>query len=209
MVAVDIDDPNETDDPIVRDETFTDSRGAPMEHAWKLFDKDGSGTITTAELGAMMKSMGRPMSKEELATSLAKFDKDKSGVLEYKEFVAMMGNPSEASIRKAFEAFDADKSGQISRQEVILIMQKIGMDASAEIADRMIRKADSDGSGQVSIEEFLKGMDAGDMQRWHTAILAVGAAFTLDQIDKDLDNLESGTYQMGCMATLAVNLEEF
>jgi calmodulin len=37
-----------------------------LREAFALFDSDGDGTITTAELGNVMRSLGRKLTKKEL-----------------------------------------------------------------------------------------------------------------------------------------------
>lgn len=44
--------------------------------AFKLFDKDDSGTISTKELGIVMKSLGETKSDAELEKIIAQVDKD-------------------------------------------------------------------------------------------------------------------------------------
>lgn len=41
-----------------------------------MFDKDGDGTITTAELGTVMKSLGQNLTKQELEDMVNEVDVD-------------------------------------------------------------------------------------------------------------------------------------
>lgn len=47
-----------------------------IEEAFKLFDKDGDGSITTKEIGTVMKSLGQEANEAELEAMVAEFDAD-------------------------------------------------------------------------------------------------------------------------------------
>ena len=49
---------------------------AELQQAFALFDKDGDGTITTRELGTVMRSLGHDPSDVELQDMLNEFDAD-------------------------------------------------------------------------------------------------------------------------------------
>ena len=48
-----------------------------MREAFKLFDVDGDGTITTDELGTVMQQMGLNPSKKELLEMISEVDEDR------------------------------------------------------------------------------------------------------------------------------------
>ncbi|KIW04752.1 uncharacterized protein PV09_04478 [Verruconis gallopava] len=58
--------------------------------AFKVFDKDGSGTISAQELKELMISIGESLSKDEIDEMIREADKDGDGVIDYKEFVQLM-----------------------------------------------------------------------------------------------------------------------
>lgn len=60
------------------------------EEAFKVFDTNGDGTITMAELERVMLELGTPLSREELDELMEDVDVDKDGVIDYKEFTQMM-----------------------------------------------------------------------------------------------------------------------
>ena len=49
---------------------------AELREAFNLFDTDGSGSISTLELGEVLATLGEPATEEELATIIAEVDKD-------------------------------------------------------------------------------------------------------------------------------------
>jgi calmodulin len=58
--------------------------------AFRLFDKDGDGKITTAELTHIVKNLGEPLPQEEVDEMIAQADPDKDGIIDYAEFVHLM-----------------------------------------------------------------------------------------------------------------------
>ena len=59
-----------------------------MRACFRGFDKNGDGSIDRDEMQAVWKEMGRHLSKEELDRVMAMTDKDKSGSVDYEEFIA-------------------------------------------------------------------------------------------------------------------------
>ena len=62
-------------------------RQAMMRSCFREFDVNGDGTIDRQELDSVFKSMGKSFSKDELDRMIALADKDKSGTMDYEEFV--------------------------------------------------------------------------------------------------------------------------
>nr|CAD7196343.1 unnamed protein product [Timema douglasi] len=132
---------------------------AEFKEAFMLFDKDEDGTITMAELGVVMRSLGqRPSGK----TSPGRFlnNLDGNGTIEFNEFLQMMskkmkGADGEDELREAFRVFDKNNDGMISSMELRHVMTNLGEKLSDEEVDDMIREADLDGDGMVNYEGWL------------------------------------------------------
>ena len=62
-------------------------RQALMRQCFHEFDVNGDGTISCQELDNVFKSLGKKFTKEELDRMISLADKDKSGTLDYEEFV--------------------------------------------------------------------------------------------------------------------------
>ncbi|KAH8686499.1 hypothetical protein BGZ61DRAFT_52921 [Ilyonectria robusta] len=58
--------------------------------AFKVFDKDGSGTISRDEIRQVMLSLGERLTEEEINEMLKVADKDGNGTIDYNEFVHIM-----------------------------------------------------------------------------------------------------------------------
>lgn len=63
---------------------------AEFKEAFMLFDKDEDGTITMAELGVVMRSLGQRPSENELRNMVNEVDINGNGTIEFNEFLLMM-----------------------------------------------------------------------------------------------------------------------
>ncbi|XP_030855323.1 calmodulin-like [Strongylocentrotus purpuratus] len=142
---------------------LTEEQIAEFKEAFSLFDKDGDGTITTKELGTVMRSLGQNPTEAELQDMINEVDADGNGTIDFPEFLTMMARKmketdSEEEIREAFRVFDKDGNGYISAAELRHVMTNLGEKLTDEEVDEMIREADIDGDGQVNYEEFVTMM---------------------------------------------------
>uniref|UniRef100_A0A7M4FAX3 Calmodulin 2 n=1 Tax=Crocodylus porosus TaxID=8502 RepID=A0A7M4FAX3_CROPO len=139
---------------------LTEEQIAEFKEAFSLFDKDGDGTITTKELGTVMRSLGQNPTEAELQDMINEVDADGNGTIDFPEFLTMMARKmkdtdSEEEIREAFRVFDKDGNGYISAAELRHVMTNLGEKLTDEEVDEMIREADIDGDGQVNYEGKL------------------------------------------------------
>nr|QCS27827.1 XCaMP-Gfo [synthetic construct] len=144
---------------------LTEEQIAEFKEAFSLFDKDGDGTITTKELGTVLRSLGQNPTEAELQDMINEVDADGNGTIDFPEFLTMMARKmkdtdSEEEIREAFRVFDKDGNGYISAAELRHVMTNLGEKLTDEEVDEMIREADIDGDGQVNYEEFVQMMTA-------------------------------------------------
>uniref|UniRef100_A0A1I8JD57 Calmodulin n=1 Tax=Macrostomum lignano TaxID=282301 RepID=A0A1I8JD57_9PLAT len=135
---------------------LTEEQIAEFKEAFSLFDKDGDGTITTKELGTVMRSLGQNPTEAELQDMINEVDADGNGTIDFPEFLTMMARKmkdtdSEEEIREAWQRF-------ISAAELRHVMTNLGEKLTDEEVDEMIREADIDGDGQVNYEEFVTMM---------------------------------------------------
>ncbi len=58
--------------------------------AFKVFDRDGNGSISPGELKHIMTNLGEKMTDEEIEMMIDFADQDKDGAVNYQDFVRMM-----------------------------------------------------------------------------------------------------------------------
>ena len=69
---------------------LTEEQIAEFKEAFSLFDKDGDGTITTKELGTVMRSLGQNPTEAELQDMINQADRDGDGEINLDEFYRIM-----------------------------------------------------------------------------------------------------------------------
>jgi len=144
-------------------EYLTEEQVAEFKEAFQIFDKNGDGSISLKELGIVMRSLGQNPSEEDLIAIIEKVDVDKSGEIDFKEFLSIMAiklkeSDSEEDLLEAFRIFDKDGNGLISAHELRFVMMTAGEALKEDEIDEMIREADIDGDGYVDYEEFVRIM---------------------------------------------------
>lgn len=136
-----------------------------LREAFKLFDKDGDGSITAEELGTVMRNLGQFPSTDELNMMLKEIDIDGDGTFSFEEFVQVMANmgglseqseeDEEKELRQAFTVFDKTGCGYICASDIRAILQCLGEDLTEEEIDEMIAEVDIDGDGRIDYDEFI------------------------------------------------------
>ncbi|CAI5486827.1 unnamed protein product [Closterium sp. Naga37s-1] len=132
-----------------------------LKKLFKGMDKDGSGSITFAELKTGMQKLGNPMSEEQLQQIMEAADMDHSGTIDYTEFITatmqMNKVEKEEHIWKAFQHFDRDGSGFITVSELRDALANEDMLEVGEL-EQIIEEVDTDKSGTIDYEEFAAMM---------------------------------------------------
>ncbi len=126
-----------------------------------------AGSITTKELGTVMRSLGQNPTEAELQDMINEVDADGNGTIDFPEFLNLMARKmkdtdSEEELKEAFRVFDKDQNGFISAAELRHVMTNLGEKLTDDEVDEMIREADVDGDGQINYEEFVRMM----MAKW-------------------------------------------
>ncbi|XP_076096051.1 uncharacterized protein LOC143067009 isoform X1 [Mytilus galloprovincialis] len=151
---------NEMAKILLKEEDLSEDQIAEFKEAFSLFDKDGDGTITTKELGTVMRSLGQNPTESELQDMINEVDIDGNGQIDFEEFLQMMAKKmkdtdTEEEMKEAFKVFDRDNNGFISAQELRLVMANLGEKLTDEEVEEMIKEADMNGDGQVDYTEFV------------------------------------------------------
>ena len=90
-------------------------------------------------------------------------DKNKSGNIDFEEFLDMMtarmsDKDTREDINKVFRLFDDDTSGSITIRNLRRVARELGETMTDEELQEMIERADSNGDGAVSMDDFYNIM---------------------------------------------------
>ena len=105
--------------------------------------------------------MGKEMAKSEVDRIFEMVDIDHSNEIDFSEFVTATANRnnllSDDKLKKAFGYYDKDNSGSISVDEIKSVLG-VGQRISEEVWATIVKEVDTDGDGEVSLEEFKSMM---------------------------------------------------
>ena len=130
-----------------------------IQHNFNAADKDGSGTISKAELGLMLRRITPDMSEREVQDMHKTMDSDKDGKVSFAEFntwlmadkqkslaarlTKNMSSP-ESAVSATFRIWDSDGSGKLSRPEITNVLQKAMPHITKECLESIFNELDSD-----------------------------------------------------------------
>ncbi|KAL6012405.1 hypothetical protein ACLOJK_002892 [Asimina triloba] len=133
-----------------------------FREAFRFFDSDGDGKISSEELRAFFASMGDHISHDEATGVISDHDTDGDALLDFGDFVRLMerGGRRDDDLRRAFEMFEeVDKgSGCITPKGLQQMFNRLGDHKSREECEAMIRAFDLDGNGVLDFHEFHRMM---------------------------------------------------
>ncbi len=144
---------------------FSQNQISELKEAFALFDRDGDGSITTKELGIVMRQLGQNPTDGELQDMIHEIDVDGNGTIDFNEFLTLMAMKGqdqdiEEELLEAFKIFDRDGNGSISAAELRYAMMNLGEKLTDEEVNDMILEADINSDGQIDFEEFKRMMMA-------------------------------------------------
>lgn len=139
---------------------------AVLRKAFDAFDRERSGSIPCDMVADILRLMGQPFNKKILDELIEEVDADKSGRLEFDEFVTLAAKfiveeddeAMQKELREAFRLYDKEGNGYIPTSCLKEILRELDDQLTNEELDGMIDEIDSDGSGTVDFDEFMEMM---------------------------------------------------
>jgi len=131
-------------------------------------DADGSGTLSSAELADLLRSIGYIPDEDaviEAARDSGVDMEDGGTVIELSECWRLLGvyrsregfNKAEVDeIKQAFERYDKNNTGEISTLDIGKVLRWLGYPTPFEVQQHLTAQVDIDGSGQLDLGELRK-----------------------------------------------------
>jgi len=119
---------------------LTDDQILDFKDAFKKFDEDGSGEISTEELGTVMRMLGHELKQYQLEDCIAFVDSDGSGSVDFQEFLELMKmktkeSQEETEVKEAFRILDRGNRGEIEASVIKEILMKLDEDITEDDVD--------------------------------------------------------------------------
>ncbi|XP_037082647.1 troponin C-like [Pollicipes pollicipes] len=137
-----------------------------LRKAFDGFDHEKKGAISTDLVGTILRMMGQAYNAHTLRELIDEVDADKSGMLEFEEFVTLAAkfiieDDAEAmskELKEAFRLYDKAGNGYIPTSSLCEILKELDDTLSPSDLENIIGEIDTDGSGTVDFDEFMEMM---------------------------------------------------
>ncbi|XP_042473609.1 calcium-dependent protein kinase 20-like [Zingiber officinale] len=146
-------------------EYLSEEEAADIKEMFQKLDINKKGSISLEEMKFGLHKLGHQIPDADLQILMDAADVDRSGTLDYSEFVAVSIHlrkiENEEHLHKAFSYFDQNKSGYIEMEELRDSLADDMGPNHEEIISAIYRDVDTDKDGKISYEEFAAMMKAG------------------------------------------------
>merc|ERR1712050_120642 len=128
-----------------------------MRTAFTRLDANGDGMLTVSEMQIACEKAG--IDDGEIYALFADADNDKSGSIDYTEFLTIMMCSSLLSCKKAcydaFRVIDTDGTYRLEKHEIVDLLGQSSDGRNIEVeSQHIMQMADKDGDGSIDFEEF-------------------------------------------------------
>ena len=133
-----------------------------LKEVFDIFDSNNDGVIETAELKNILRlDINQQMNR--IVYELIEEQHDNNHTLDFQEFVNIMtgsihshkGENDLYHIIRIFKLFDVNNNGYITADDLRQVILLTGEDISLYEQEQMIKQADIDQDGAISLEEFI------------------------------------------------------
>lgn len=139
-----------------------------VKKAFQSIDGNGDGAIDKGELLKALTNYKFNFSEQEVDIVFKHGDLDGDGEVNFEEFMYLMCPDSQtivkkfrdsyktiAEVKSAFIKFDKSRNGGLSKNELSRMMYSTGYSFSDVEVDAIMNLGDSDGDGEIDLDEFL------------------------------------------------------
>ena len=142
-------------------DNLTDEQIIEFREAFQAFDKDGNGSITTKELGTVMRSLGQNLNEVEIREIIDEVDEDKNGTIDFQEFLSLMARKmkitdKEDELLDAFKTLDIEGTGKILKYDLRNIILSTECGITGDDFEDLLKMINVDDEGYITLHDFIK-----------------------------------------------------
>lgn len=142
-------------------EDLSDEKMTKVRAAFSIYGNAADMTITTKQLGSVLRALDTNPTERELADFVASADPTGTGTIDLNQFIPIYKrklNDSDtySELFEAFTLLDKGRVGTISVPEFRYYMVRLGEQLPEEDVDKLIALADPTKSGIVDYQAFAK-----------------------------------------------------
>ncbi|XP_037961175.1 calmodulin-like [Teleopsis dalmanni] len=130
--------------------------------AFSMFDKDATGSITTAQLGIVMRCLNMNPLETEVERMIKKLDSIANGMVNFDEFLVLIAlnlkNSNENELYKAFRVFDKKQTGLIPMADFRHVLTNMGEKLTDGEVDEILQEAGLVNFEQIDYEKLAAMM---------------------------------------------------
>jgi troponin C len=150
---------------------ITEQQKQEFKAAFDIFTEDSEdGTISTKELGKVLRMLGQNPTEDELVEWVEEIDEDGSGTIDFEEFCEFMAKQvalaeldnvperPEKELAEAFRIFDTKVDHYLDFEEIKAALSMTGEKFEDWEIEVLINEADKNGDGKMDYEEWFDSM---------------------------------------------------
>ncbi|CAI9110047.1 OLC1v1010009C1 [Oldenlandia corymbosa var. corymbosa] len=128
--------------------------------AFRVFDADSDGLISSAELGGIMGSLGYNPSEADIQQMMQQGDTNHDGLLSIDEFLNLHAKNSGLggvanSLERVLHGFDVDGEEFVTGEELFEAIRTIGQqELTLQDCQCIVASMDGDGDGAIDVEDL-------------------------------------------------------
>ncbi|KAG0353178.1 EF-hand protein [Gamsiella multidivaricata] len=143
--------------------TINEDQISEFKEGFSLFDRKGNGTIEASSLGDLLRAMGQNPTQAQVRDLVAQADPSGSNLINFDTFLKVLMRPdgfkpagTYQEFINGFKVFDKEGNGYISVGELRYVLTNLGEKLTDAEVDELIKGVETDKSGKVNYEDFVK-----------------------------------------------------
>ena len=133
-----------------------------LHEAFNIFDVESNGSIKSNQLIMLMSALKQYPTEKELEDIIKEADINNEGKIYFNQFLKMIAKrlrnikeDEDEYLKSLFSSLDPDNNGLISIREIKYIVTHSNENISEKDFEIIMKEADTDGDGLISLEEFM------------------------------------------------------